>query len=606
MQDSVRLVNFAPVNRRGWIIITCSLVAVTMVFQFCARGSGSNGEEAEEGGTDSGVSPVAEITSLLPEIDPVKPAEEGYFGNPLHDELKASGTFGELRPNHFHAGIDLRTLSVEGLPVLAVADGYVTRLKISPFGYGNVLYVSHDNGYMSVYGHLKKFNGDIRTYTEDQQYKSRKYEIELFPGMQLKVRKGDTIAWSGNTGGSAAPHLHFEIRKIASGETVNPLLVGFQVADTMKPRIRSLRLYQRDDTVLSQTGTHRYAALPRSYRQMRVPPGEYGLGIHWVDFHVDFMNKLGINFAEMYVNGELTYKHDIRSYDFNETKLINLHIDYPTYNSSHRHYVRFYKVNGNKLRFYATRNDGWIPMEAGDTADVKILIRDNMGMADSVKFQLICVENGRRFYRLPKVMAKADGGPVTSGGGNLETPGCRAVFNPNTVFFDTDLQLWKARDLSGRPSGYYYVHKDVIPLRKDFRVQIKVDSAYHRYGDKLVVMSESSRGLRCLEGEYKDGWIGAWSRKLGGFYVDVDTVKPVVRVYQSGRNLRVALYDKLSGIGDFTVSIDGKWILMDYEPKSSSLSGRIPAWIEKGEHKLVVRVVDKRNNVNLVERTIRI
>lgn len=573
--------------------------------QGCANGSGSY--EQGSGDPENKENEILTAsTEDLPRITKIEQVPEGYFTDPLNTELKVSGTFAELRPDHFHAGIDLRTQSVEGFAVLAVADGYVTRLKISPYGYGNVLYISHDNGYMSVYGHLKKFNGKLKEYTEEQQYKTRRYEIEVFPGKQLKVNKGDTIAWSGNTGGSAAPHLHFEIRKISTGETVNPQLVGFTVADTMPPRIRKLRLYQRDDTVRAQTGTHRYAALPRSYSYMRVPPGEYGLGVNWVDYHVDYMNKLGINDAVMYVDGELVYKHDIKNYAFNETKMINLHIDYPTYNSTRTHYVRFYKEHGNMLRFYSTKNDGWISLSEGDTADVEISIRDYKGMGDTVRFKLICTENGRRFYRLPKVLDKPNGGLITSKGGELETPGCRAVFNPNTVFYDNELQLWEDKARPGAPSSYYYVHKDVIPLRKDFRVQIKVDSAYHKYSDKLVVMSLSSRGLRCLGGDYKNGWVGAWSRKLGRFYVDVDTVAPVVRASQSGRNLYVSLYDKLSGIGDFTVSIDDKWILMDYEPKSSSLRGRIPDWIEKGEHNLTVRVVDERKNTTIIERKIKL
>lgn len=586
------------------VFLLTSLGLGSVVLQYCTSGPVSE----SNAGVDDTIQQARAQLGEKPfvEVDPVKPAAKGYFSNPLHLELKASGTFAELRANHFHGGLDLRTQSVEGYPVLAVADGYITRLKISPYGYGNVLYVSHDNGYMSVYGHLKKFHGPARDYTEKEQYRREEYLVELYPGKTLKVNKGDTIAWSGNTGGSAAPHLHFEIRKIATGEPVDPQSVGFEVLDTMKPRIRSVRIYQKDDTVLSQTGAHRYRTLSLRAKKMTVPEGEYALGVHWVDYHVDYMNKLGINDAALTRGNQVIFKQHIDRFAFDETKMINLHVDYPTYNSTHRHYVKFYKEKGNTLRFYSTTNNGWMKISAGDTVKLQLTIHDHAGLADTVNFTLIGTAGEKRFYRLPRVRESESETLISTSGGKIETPGCRAVFYPNTVFSNARLSIWKSKELAGRPSSYYYVHKDVIPLRKDFRVQIKVDSAYRKYGNKLVVMSESSRGRRCIGGEYGNGWIGASSRKLGGFYVDVDTVAPVVKVYQSGRRIHVSLYDKLSGIESFEVRVGDHWVLMDYEPKSSSLRGYVPTSVPRGKHKMVVRVMDERGNEKVIERNITI
>ena len=177
-------------------------------------------------------------------------AQENFpkYGKPVDIPIYLSATFGELRPNHLHAGLDIKTQAVEGKKIYAVADGYVSRIGVSPYGYGNVLYITHYDGYTSVYAHLQRFSGEIAKYVKQYQYKNKTFAAQIFPDKdKFPVKKGDLIAYSGNSGGSGGPHLHFEIRHTDSEKPVNPLYFGYQIEDNVKPMILGASVYPVGD-----------------------------------------------------------------------------------------------------------------------------------------------------------------------------------------------------------------------------------------------------------------------------------------------------------------------------------------------------------------------
>ena len=184
------------------------------------------------------------------------PYSQDFFRNPFDSAIYVSGTFCELRGNHFHGGLDIRTGGREGWKVLAAAGGYVERVKVSTKGYGRVVYIRHANGFSSVYGHLKGFKGELAAYVKTAQYKQKKFEIELYPKPgEIKIAKGQNFAISGNTGGSGGPHLHFEIRN-SKGQSTNPLLHGLKVEDKLKPEIKKVSVYHKDEKVLYAKGNY--------------------------------------------------------------------------------------------------------------------------------------------------------------------------------------------------------------------------------------------------------------------------------------------------------------------------------------------------------------
>lgn len=554
----------------------------------------------------SAIPPQAEDIHAIPSQLP-----QDYFGPPLHGILTVSGSFAELRSNHFHSGIDFRTEGGEGKPVLASADGYVSRIRIGSYGFGKALYIAHPNGYTTVYGHLKFFNSHIQTYAVNQQYRSESFDQELYLGATvLLVKKGDTIAWSGNTGGSGGPHLHFEIRKSSNDQIINPLLFGLKVKDSIDPFIKSMLLVRINDSLYNQYGyfperiSRQAPSLKKTKELIHVPTGKYGLALSDVDYFVDFASRLGINYAELYVNNELIFTHKIEHFLFDETKYINSHLDFAFYREKGVRYARMFQTEGNKLRFYGGKQDGTFNIAENDTVTIKAIIKDFAGHSDVLEFKITGTANLTLPY---KSISESDKMWKVNANQNnaFSAEGFKISATAGHFMDDASIRYKTGVGPKGALSALHAIHGERIPLYRSAAIAIKPTIQIANPKQYVIVYKDLITGGTAVEnGDYNNGWISTTVKNLGSYYVMADSVAPVITPHNWGRNLRFRIADNLSGIESYRLTIDGQWVLMEYDYKTGNLFGPIPKSHGSGKHILNLIVTDKTGNAKKINQTI--
>lgn len=534
---------------------------------------------------------------------------QGYFRNPFDSSILLAGTFCELRNNHFHGGLDIRTGGWVGWEVRSVADGYVSRIKVSPYGYGKALYIQHPNGYTSVYGHLQEFTGAIAEYTTEQQYKSRKNEVDLYPPKNaLKVSKGDIVAISGNTGGSGGPHLHFEIRDNA-GQAVNPLLFGLDVKDEMEPIINQVLVYHKDHEKYADRGGYPMKKLKsNSYYFKNTPlvvkPGTYGFGLLTKDYFTDYRNKLGVNYSWITVNDELLFQYQIERMDFTKGRYYNTHIDYYLKYKTGVNYIKMFKEKFNPYPYYKQDHNGEVYLKHGDTAVFKLFVEDVAGMRDSVIWTMIGDSSGQTVPWIGN--EKSDTSfQIKKGKTNHVSYADWKVSLPNETFYhDFDL---KFRQKGQREKGLIpsmQIHYDYTPLHSYINMSVALTKEQLAYGDKLCAVSYKWGNMSYEGGHIVNGRLQFKTRNFGEFGLYYDNTPPRIRVESIGRRFSFRVSDNLSGIKSYTASVDDKWVLIEYEPKTSHMFGTIPDWVKSGKHVFKIVVIDERGNRSEVERTI--
>lgn len=551
---------------------------------------------------------LAGFCCLLPQLLqaqylPGKSYPQGYFRNPLNIPIELAGNFGELRPNHFHSGIDIKTAQRENLPVHAAADGYVSRVNVSHSGFGYALYITHPNGYTTLYAHLNGYYPALAAYIKQQQYKLESWAGSFdIPAGMFPVKKGDFVAWSGNTGGSAGPHLHFEIRNTKSEKPLNPMLFGFDIPDTRTPEVFRIALYDMEKSIYEQTPL----MLPvkkvngdyvTTQPVVKVRASQAGIGINAIDRQSNSANANGIYEVLLFDNDVPSIGFQLDDIGYEETRYINAHVDYKVKKGGGPYLQLVFSLPGNNLGIYHDiKGDGTIDLSDGAAHPVKLLVKDAYGNSSTVKFSL-----------------QQSGEPVASAGcANTMYPESRNIFENNQVEFYLDEAAlydricFNYRELpNSGPKAYsntYRLHTALVPIHDYYTLRLKPTREIPASLTSKVVMVRSGLGEGVSATTLVNGWYEGKFRDFGDFHLEIDTVAPSVTTVgglKNGSNLSKATklsftMSDASGIKNYRATLDGKWLLLSR--RGNVLTYAFDEHCSEGAHTLQLAVTDEAGN----------
>lgn len=525
---------------------------------------------------------------------------QNYFSAPLDIPLLLSGSFGELRSNHFHSGIDIKTQGVVGFSVFAPADGQVVRIKISATGFGNAIYMAHPNGYTTVYGHLQSIDAPMAAWVKEQQYAQKSFEVDLFPSAgKFTYKKGSIIAKTGNTGGSGGPHLHFEIRDSRTEKTINPALFGFAIQDTRKPVIANVYAVplQNGSLVDGAARTKQLALTSQgngSYTTSFTAGGSIGLQINTFDQQSLSDNHNGIYEIEQFVNDTLVYVFKITQFAFDESRYINAHIDYERFALSKQRTHKTYVEAGNFLSLYPTlKNRGTISLAPNQTKTIKILVRDSWGNQS----QVLIMANGQA-----SEVAPPDTGLMNFEIANtIKLDGFKVSIPAKTLYKTERVALQKTNACSSCASETFKIGQTTIAAHG--RYTISIHKSQLTQTEKVVWATLDGRPSG-LTSTWEGAYLIAKPRSFGSFAVLQDLEAPKLnvqnfaqgKIVKPGNRIRFTATDNLSGITKYTANIDGTWVLVQHDAKNNLYWHDFEADLKPGTHTLTILLQDEVGN----------
>lgn len=495
---------------------------------------------------------------------------QDYFSSPLDIPLILSGTFAELRSNHFHSGMDIKTQQRTGLKVKAAADGYVSRIKISKYGYGKALYVTHPNGYTTVYAHLSKFSPEIESYVKKLQYQKESYEVETFPKPEeLLVTKGNLVAYSGNSGGSGGPHLHFEIRDNAE-RPINPMLFGIDIKDSKLPTVTSIYAYPLDENshVNNSNQKQNLRLIPLENGDYVVKSvnafGKIGFGITTWDRQDLAANKNGVYNIQTFVNGSKNFELDFKRFSFDETKHINQLIDYNHFRTNRQRIQKLFRINNPLSIYKETYREGVLRVEDSTYSVYKIKVSD---FKNNTSWVTISVKGEKNTTATVSQKTKTPYYIYADKSTTLKEKSISVDIFPDSFYEDFYMDFQVNADT-------LKLHKDVVPLKKSIKIAYDISKYNAEDKNKLFIARLSGyKKTPYYSFTKREGdTLTTYTKRLGTFALASDNEKPTITPinFKKGqwlskyRYLKIKMDDDLSGISNYRATVNGKWILMEY------------------------------------------
>ncbi len=532
------------------------------------------------------------------------------FHPPVKIPMYLSGNFGEIRSDHFHSGIDIKTQGSTGHRVSSVEEGYISRIKVQANGYGKSIYISHPNGYTSVYGHLDRYREDIAAYVERMQYKKQSHTVDLYPDKSaFPLDRGELVAYSGNTGSSSGPHLHFEIRSTANQHPTNVLAYNFDIKDQRAPRFHSLYVYPMNSSSQVNGKTERFSSkVVRDKGIYTIPSGSsleasgaLGISVEVFDYLDGASNRCGIHTLEMYVDNNLSYSHIMDEFAFSETRYINAHIDYEERTTSGNKVHRLHRLPNDRLRIYNQELENKpLQIEEARNFNIRIVASDVAGNSSALEFTL----KGREGTNIDHISEKGDVTHMKYNEVNSFKEGSVSLMIPaNSLYQDLNFSFNSSPPAFGSLTPFYQIATSVVPVHKAYTLSIECPDLDPSLRKRLLLISHDDKGeVVSAGGEYKDGHVHAKLRKFGAYAVAVDTIAPQITPLG---NMRFTITDELSGIAKYEGYIDNQWALFEYDPKNDLLSYHLDeSRISKEtDHELELYISDEKGNVNLLHTT---
>lgn len=522
------------------------------------------------------------------------------FSYPLQVNYPLTGNFGEPRSKHFHTGLDYYTVE-EGKAIVAVQEGYVSRILVSPYGYGLALYVDHPSGYTSVYGHLSRFDNSIAQWVEEQQYLRKNFSLDtLLPPDKFMVKQGEIIAYSGNSGQSAGPHLHFELRETASENPVNTLTSVYKITDNIPPDIMSVVIYpitrnslvnQKNEKLLIKTTgkTGKFTVQKNGI----YCSGQIGFGIEYTDRINNSANKFGVWQVKLFIDDSLYYHSRMDKIDFSLQNRKNSHFDYAYLVGEKRDVQRCWLEEGNDLKLYpAVKNRGLFIPDAGKNYHIRIELTDYNSNLSTVDFTIMGTENANSEYitnpRKDQLAIDAE---------------CRVEAGSDALFshYEIPIAALGKNDLS----AIYRIGDESIALKRKISISLYSEKISGDILHKTFMRCECNKSIRLLPVICEGNFFTAYSQEFGTFSLVADTtpptIEPVTKFEKTNlsvqKQIKIKISDDLSGIHEYSLYIDDVWVLASYDAKNGVLSYTFDEHMPAGkEHTLKVSVLDRAKN----------
>ncbi len=522
---------------------------------------------------------------------------------PMDIPLYLSGNFGELRSNHFHSGIDFKTESRTGIPVKSVKDGYLERLVISPWGYGRVLYITHPDGTQTVYGHLDRFSKTIENLARDNQYIKESFAIDLtLSPDEFRVKAGDIIGFSGNSGSSGGPHLHFEIRDLSAKTFIDPLpYFKNSIEDDIAPQVMGLMIFpQKGKGMINGGNTDVEIKIKndKSGEQLLSPQikvwGDVGIGIKAYDKMTGTYNTYLPRKIALEIDGKEIFAQDMGHFSLSETRYLNSLISFEEWIDNKSFFMKSFVESGNKLKIYKTKSNGIINVKEERLYKCRYTLEDDYENKAVFEFEIIgekqkITENKPRgilfTYDKENKFSK-EYISLTIPKGNLYT---------DIDFIYEEISGYTAFSPLYKLGERYPLHT-YCPLKIKIKNNIFPDKT--KYGIINVIGTKKS----WIGGKYENGYLNTEIRELGNYSVSIDTIAPVIKPenptgWSKSGKISFKVTDNLSGITEYKGTLDGNFVLFEYEPKAARVFCNFdPQRMKKGKQQLIFTVKDNCGN----------